>query len=251
MLSWEIHGKRYIVMKAALSKISVLVAAFGLVSASAFAGVVETNTDRFNYALVGLDNDSDGPHTTTGPSIYGNFTDTTTATASDFSGDATGTADQISDVAPASYSATLDAFAFLDYDGFGFGSSDATSEFNVAFTITSPMTFSIDGVAETTGTGSGVFISLVNTGGGGTPTQSIVNISLGDNNVNIDVDGSLLPGDYELRAQATAGHSAVFESFTGTTTASAQFAMLVTPEPTAAAFLVMGALVGLRRRRAK
>ncbi len=217
-----------------------------MISSTAMAGVTETNTDRFTYTLIGLDNTSSGPTQNFGPSIFGNFNDSQIVHKDDGPDSADANATQDSNVAPASYDADLDTFAFLDYSGFFGASTDATTEFNVAFTLDSAMDFSIDGVAATTGSNSGVFISIANVGVGGTPSQSIVNISLGANNIVIDADGSLLPGDYELRAQATAGFAF---GPTGTTTATTNFAMNLTPEPASLALLAMGGLTILRRRR--
>ncbi|GJM24565.1 MAG: hypothetical protein DHS20C16_09800 [Phycisphaerae bacterium] len=228
-------------MRSTLLSLTVL-----MFTTAAMAGVTETNTDRFNYTLIGLDGGSDGPNTNTGPSIFGNFTDTLSTTLNDGPDTATAIADQTSNVAPAAYDADLDAFASIDYSGFFGGSTDSNTEFNVSFTLDSSMDFSIDGVAATSGTGSGVFISIANVGVGGTPTQSIVNISLGNNNVTIDSDGTLLPGDYELRARATAGF---FTDGAHTTDASTNFSMVLTPEPASLALLAIGGMTVLRRRR--
>ncbi|HNO76940.1 MAG TPA: PEP-CTERM sorting domain-containing protein [Phycisphaerae bacterium] len=228
-------------MRSTLLSLTVL-----MFTTAAMAGVTETNTERFTYTLIGLDNTSAGPTQNDGPSIYGNFTDAQIVHKDDGPDSADANASQNSNVAPASYDADLDTFAFLDYSGFFGASTDATTEFNVAFTLDSSMDFSIDGLAETTGSGSGVFISIANVGAGGTPSQSIVNISLGNNNVTIDADGTLLPGDYELRARATAGFAF---GPTGTTTAATNFTMTLTPEPASLALLAMGGLTILRRRR--
>lgn len=215
-------------------------------SSAVMAGVTETNTERFTYTLIGLDNTSSGPTQNVGPSIYGNFTDAQIVHKDDGPDSADANASQNSNVAPAAYDANLDTFAFLDYSGFFGASTDATTEFNVSFTLDSSMDFSINGTAATTGSGSGVFISIANVGVGGTPSQSIVNISLSNNNVVINSAGTLLPGDYELRAQATAGFAF---GPTGTTTATTDFAMTLTPEPASLALLAMGGMTVLRRRR--
>lgn len=222
--------------------------ALAMTATAATASVIETSSARHNRALVGLDNDSDGPHQTNGPSIYGLFDNTTNATASDSSGNASGSASQTSTIDPASYSADLDVTASITYDGFGFGSTVAASDFVVAFTVSSPMDFSIDGTASAGGGGNLASVSLVRIGGVGTPTQSFANLS-GTNSTIIDVDGSLLPGNYELRSHAEAGADFVFESGSYNGTASTSFTMTLTPEPSSLVLLTIGGIAVLRRRR--
>ncbi|MCB9855173.1 MAG: PEP-CTERM sorting domain-containing protein [Phycisphaerales bacterium] len=223
------------------------VLALAMTATIAHASVMETASSRYNRALVGLDNDSDGPHQTNGPSIYGLFDNTTNASASDFSGDASGSASQTSTIDPASYSADLDAIASITYDGFGFGSTVAESDFVVAFTVTAPVDFSINGTASASGGGNLASVRLVRIGGVGTPTQTFASLS-GTNSTIIDVDGSLLPGNYELRSHAEAGADFVFESGTYSGTASTSFTMTLTPEPSSLVLLTLGGIALIRRR---
>ncbi len=228
-------------MRSTLLSITVLV-----FTSAAMAGVTETDTERFTRTVIGLDNTSSGPTQNDGPSIYGDFIDSQIVHKDDGSDSADANVIHTSNVSPASYTADLDTYAFLDYTGFFGASTDADTEFNVSFTLDSAMDFSITGNAETTGSGSGVFISIANVGVGGSPNQSIVNISLSNNNVVINSAGTLLPGDYELRSRATAGFAF---GPTGTTTATTDFAMTLTPEPASLALLAMGGLAIVRRRR--
>lgn len=224
------------------------VLALAMFATVAQASVIETASERFNYGLVGLDNASDGPTTHFGPTIYGLFDDTVSTSATDGPDSGTGIASQTSTIDPASYSADMSAVSTLSYSGFfGFGSSDANSEFEVEFTVSAPVDFSIDGSASVNGGGNLASVSLVRIGGVGTPTQSFANLQGTDSSI-IDVDGSLLPGNYALRARVTAGESAFGDSvYSGD--ASANFTMTLTPEPSSLALIALGGFAALRRRR--
>ncbi|MEZ6083259.1 MAG: hypothetical protein R3E58_04735 [Phycisphaerae bacterium] len=170
-------------MRSTLLSLTVL-----MFTTAAMAGVTETNTERFTYTLIGLDNTSAGPTQNDGPSIYGNFTDAQIVHKDDGPDSADANASQNSNVAPASYDADLDTFAFLDYSGFFGASTDATTEFNVAFTLDSSMDFSID-MYRNDRLRVGRVYQHRQCRCWWHP-QSIVNISLSSsNNVTIDADG--------------------------------------------------------------
>lgn len=216
------------------------------------ASVIETGSDRYDYALAASSGGSDGPYQNNGPTIYGNFDDTTTATASDSGGSGDARGQQTSSIDPGLYVADLEAYASASAVAFESGSARSDAYFEVDFTLSSAADFTLDGNASVNGGDSVMQISLANVGSGGTPTQSLVNFIGGNASTPLSFAGSLLPGDYELRAHAFTDISYFFEfdDLSNSSTAAADFTFTLTPEPASFALVLLGGFVTLRRRRA-
>lgn len=217
----------------------------------ASAGVVETGSDRYDYALAAGAGTSDGPYQNNGTPIYGNFTDTTSATASDSGGSGDARGQQTSSIDPGLYVADLEAFAAASAEPFESGSARADAYYEVSFTVTSPVDYMLTGDGSVNGGDSVLQIRLVNVGSGGSPTETFVNFIGGNSSTTLNESGTLLPGDYELRAHAWTDISYFFEfgAESNSSTSAANFTMTLTPEPSSIVLLAIGGLAAVRRRR--
>jgi len=164
------------------------------------------------------------------------------------------TSDHDTTIAPGAYSGTIYNYVGADPNGdiFNLPSSYASSSFTVDFTLTTAETFNINGwvnpYRDDSGVSGDVSITILNMGGGGSPTQVIASAS-DDAYLPFDVTNSLLPGDYRLEVSTVVSAQAVFIDYYITGGADANFNMTITPEPTSLALLALGGCVCLRRRR--
>lgn len=197
----------------------------------ASAQVTETASQRYTRAAP----DAGGQSVDTqnfGPSIYGDFDDLNDEVLTVGASTGAGTAEQHSMIAPATYDADLSVFASAMPDFFDIVNGYAESHFEVTFSVSSAVDFNIVGNASAFGDVNGEtstaqveIISL----GGGSPSQTLA--SLTDGNTDFDVDGTLLPGDYKLRANVLAIVSRSFDDTPGNATAAAGFTMTFDTSP--------------------
>ena len=214
---------------------TALISSFAVltVAATATAQVVETASERYTRAAP----DAGGQSVDTqnfGPVIYGDFDDFNSEVLIVGPSTGIGTAEQHSSIDPASYGADLYAEASCAPDFFDIVNGYGECRYDVAFTVMSTVDFNINGTATASGATSGetstARIEIISVSGG-SPTQTIVHST--DGIVPFDISGTLLAGDYELRAETLAVVSRSFDDSPGSALAGAVFTMTFDADPPA------------------
>lgn len=195
------------------------------------AQVIETDSERFTRAAP----DAGGQSIDTqnfGPAIYGAFDDFNSESIVAGASSAGGVAEQHSSVTAELYTGSLSASASADPDFFDIVNGFGHSYYRVSFTVSSTVNFNVAGFAEALGSINGetsdAVVEIISLSGG-TPSQSIIDLS--DGNSVFDVDGTLLPGDYELRAEARSVVSRAFDDTQGAALANVSFTMTFDSQP--------------------
>ncbi|MCB9850294.1 MAG: PEP-CTERM sorting domain-containing protein [Phycisphaerales bacterium] len=167
----------------------------------------------------------------------------------DVDGDATATQTATFDSAPfsvitASGSADI-SLVVRSFSGTNDGSAEAESIFDILFTVDSPQTWSLSATVDDAGSGRVGRVRLRPEG-----EADMFNLSTSSGMASDSADVDLVPGTtYQLLAEATANG---FVTSAGSTVsnrdASFSLEFRAVPEPASGLLLLLGGLVGLRRR---
>jgi len=235
-------------MKTLISMIAIVV-----IASTVNAGVIESASNRTAFANsdngLGLSNTDSDSSAATGDWLADLSVDSYGAGPGGFS-----SSYQDSTINPRSYSGNIYNYLAADPDGdpFNLPSSYAASDFSVDFTLTSMEEFTITGwinpYRDYDDVTSDITVSIINLGGGGSPTQVIASASDADY-VPFNVTDTLLAGDYRFEVATVVTATASFIDFYISGGADATWDMTLTPEPASLALLAMGGMVCLRRRR--
>lgn len=174
------------------------------------ADVVETSCTRFILCQNEGGDNLDGPYQMDGPSPYGAFEGYVESFAWDDLGFHGGSSQayQDSSVTPGEYQVELDVRT--DAGGGTMGTDIATgyaeAYYDVEFTLTEATDFNVSGSYNAFGFVNGAISETevrIDSLGGGTPSQ-IVAFTMDDCCPSVNLDGTLLPGDYVFSARTLA-----------------------------------------------
>ncbi|GAB5495672.1 MAG: hypothetical protein Phyf2KO_07520 [Phycisphaerales bacterium] len=231
-----------------MMKSALLGGTLAAITCPALSQLTEDSVIRYNTSSVIGGTDSDGPNTTFGPTS-GEWTHEEFTSAVDGGNGGSASGYQVSDIANGAYSGYVDAACDAFGDGNELANSMAMSHLEVDFSLAVEGEYTLSGFVnafgEINGENSIADIQLIDL----SDNSLIWGLNVTDDFIAFDEAGTLAAGSYRIVSESLAIVNRDFTNSFGSSTATVDFEMTVTPSPQTLTTLLVGVGCMSRRRR--